>query len=76
MPGFEGAAKFHFDAARGAVAVLGKTEFKMRCEPIAIESVARLVELRDDIFEVLPDEVGQEKAIMAVIESHQSQMPG
>ena len=64
MPGLEGGAQLHFDAAHGVVAVLGKAEFKVRRKPAAIESVACLIELRHDIFEVLPDEVGQEKAIM------------
>ena len=36
----------------------------MRREPTAIERVACLIEFSHDIFEVLPDEVGQEKAIM------------
>ena len=64
MPGLESSTQLQFDAAHGVVAVFREAEFKVRRKPAAIERVACLIEFRHDIFEILPDEVRQEKAIM------------
>src|ERR1700688_2571691 len=37
VPGFERLAQLELDAARGEIAVLGKTEFKVGGEPIRLE---------------------------------------
>ena len=64
VPGFDGLAKFDGDSALFDGAVERETEFEMGGEPFAFEGVTGFFEIVDDVLEILPDEMGEEEAIV------------
>ena len=64
MPGFEGGAEFDVDAALVDLADVREAEFEVGEEPVVPHEVAGFGHVFHDISEVLPDEVGEEEAVV------------